>query len=96
MRSYTYSAYLWPSLILTAFIASLAWYGWRRRNIVGALPFAIGCLFGVAWSIGSMLEIAAVDPDTKIFWMKFATLWQLPVADGHRGFRASVDECAVE
>ena len=44
-----------------------------------ALPFAIACLFGVAWSIGSMLEAAAVDPDTKVFWLKFVTLWQLPL-----------------
>ena len=44
-----------------------------------ALPFAIACLFGVAWSIGSMLETAAVDPDTKVFWLKFVTLWQLPL-----------------
>ena len=26
-----------------------------------------------------MLEAAAVDPGTKIFWLKFVTLWQLPL-----------------
>lgn len=79
MRSYTFDSYLWPSPALTAFIASLAWYGWRRRNVPGALPFALACLFGVAWSLGSMFENAAADPSAKIFWMKFVTLWQLPV-----------------
>ena len=79
MSSYTYSAYLWPSLIAAVFIAFLAAYGFRHRKVPGALPFAIGCLFGVAWCLGSMLEAAAVDPATKIAWLKFVTVWELPV-----------------
>jgi len=79
MSSYAYSAYLWPSFVSTVLVAALAWYGWRHRTMRAALPFAIACLFGVAWSIGSLLETAAVDPDTKVFWLKFVTLWQLPL-----------------
>lgn len=79
MSSYVYSAYLWPSFVSTVLVAALAWYGWRHRTMRAALPFAVACLFAVAWSIGSMLETAAVDPDAKVFWLKFVTLWQLPL-----------------
>jgi hypothetical protein len=67
MSAYAYSQYLWPSFVSTALIAFLAWYGWRHRSIPAALPFTVACLFAVAWSIGSMLETAAVDPGTKVF-----------------------------
>ncbi|MBE0451861.1 MAG: hypothetical protein IBX70_13625 [Clostridia bacterium] len=30
------------------------------------------------WGIGSSLEIAALDFSTKVFWMKFHALWQIP------------------
>ncbi len=79
MRSYAYSGYLWLPFLLAVFIAFLAWYGWRRRSVPGALPFSIACLFAVAWCIGSLLESAAVDLETKTFWLRFLTLWQLPV-----------------
>ncbi len=76
---YAYSGYLWPSLASAVFIAYLAVYGWRHRKVAGALPFSIACLFGVAWSLGSMLGHAAVDLSDKIFWLKFVDAFQLPV-----------------
>lgn len=76
---YTYSSYLWPAVISTVLVAFLGWYGFRHRGMAGALPFAVGCLFAVAWSVGSMLQTAAVELDTKIYWSHFLTLWQLPV-----------------
>jgi signal transduction histidine kinase len=79
MSSYAYSGYLWPSFLAVVLVATLAWYGWRHREVPGALPLAAACLFAVAWSIGSLLESAAVDPSTKIVWLKFVTVWQLPV-----------------
>ncbi len=79
MRSYAYSSYLWLPLMVTVFAAFLAWYGWRRRQVSAALPFCVACIFGVMWSLGSMLESAAVDLPTKIVWLRFLTLWQLPV-----------------
>lgn len=79
MSSYAYSGYLWPSFVAVVLVATLAWYGWRHRKVPGALPLAAACLFAVAWSIGSLLEGAAVDPSTKIVWLKFVTVWQLPV-----------------
>jgi len=58
----------------------LAVYTWRRRNLPGALPFTVACLFAAAWAIGSVMEYAAADPVTKIFWVKFQAAWQVPVA----------------
>jgi signal transduction histidine kinase len=77
--SYAYSGYLWPSLASATLVALLGWYGWRRRKVTGALPFSFGCLFAVAWALGAMLETAAVEPEAKIMWLRFLTLWQLPV-----------------
>lgn len=79
MQSYAYSIQLWPSFLVAVLIVSLAGYGWRHRKVPGALPFAIGCLFGLAWTLGSMLETAATDLLTKIFWLRFLTIWQIPV-----------------
>jgi PAS domain S-box-containing protein len=61
------------------FIAFLAWYGWRHRMVPGAVPFVAACLFGLAWALGSLLSEAALDPGDKVFWLRFATVWQLPL-----------------
>ena len=90
MRSYAYSGYLWLPFLLAVFIAFLAWYGWRRRSVPGALPFSMACVFAVAWCIGSLFETAAVTYGTKIFWLRFLTLWQLPVDNGGHLFRTPV------
>jgi PAS domain S-box-containing protein len=37
-------------------------------------------MLGVLWSVGSILEFAAVDIDLKIFWRKFQVIFQLPSA----------------
>ncbi|MBN1630427.1 MAG: PAS domain-containing protein [Thermoleophilia bacterium] len=79
MGSYTYSGYLWPAFGSTVLIAALGWYGWRHRRIAGALPFFFGCVFAALWSIGDAMQTAAVDPDTKTLWLRFVTIWQLPV-----------------
>ena len=44
------------------------------------LPFSIACLFSALWAVGSVLEIGAVEAETKIAWYKFQLLWQLPSA----------------
>lgn len=77
--SYAYTGYLWPSLISSILTASLAWYAWRHRGVAGARPFALGCLFATAWSLGALFEIAAQDAAAKVFWLRFLTVWQLPV-----------------
>ena len=90
MNAYAYSSDLWPSFVSTALIAALAWYGWRHRNVPGALPLAIACLFAVAWSVGSMLQTAAVDPGTKIFWLRFVTTLAAASRDGRHLLRDPV------
>jgi PAS domain S-box-containing protein len=56
----------------------LSIYSWRRRRVPGALPFTIGVVFGVAWGVASIMEQAAVDAATKIFWFRAQYALHLP------------------
>lgn len=76
--AYAYSPYIWPSLITVLLLLALALYSWQRRTVPGALPFAVGALLGALWGFGSLMEIAAVDAATHIFWLKFQAVLQLP------------------
>jgi signal transduction histidine kinase len=75
---FAYTPQNWPSLITVLFLMALSAYGWRRRNVPGALPFAFGCLFAALWAASSGMEYAAVDMTTKIFWFKVHAVWTLP------------------
>jgi signal transduction histidine kinase len=77
---YTYDPHLWPALISLALAIFLGCYSWSRRKIPGATPFIFACLFGALWALGAALEIAAVDFSTRVLWVKFETIWQLPSA----------------
>jgi signal transduction histidine kinase len=77
-RSYAYSPDTWLPVATTSLLILLAIYAWRRREVPGALPFAVGSLFGAIWAVGSFMEIAAVDLPTKFFWVRFQAAWQLP------------------
>ena len=77
--NYAFSQDLWPAMISVALTIILGIYSWYRRNVPGARAFAIGCLFAMLWSIGSCLEIAALDFSTMVFWVKFHALWQIPM-----------------
>ncbi len=76
---YAYSQDLWPAMISVALTVLLGLYGWYRRNVPGAKAFAIGCFLAMLWGIGTCLEIAASDFATKVFWIRFRALWQIPV-----------------
>lgn len=76
-RSYTFTAQTWLSILAVIFLLALTVEAWRHRQVAGALPFAIGCLFGTLWAAGSVMELAAVELATKIFWFKFQTVFQL-------------------
>jgi signal transduction histidine kinase len=78
MWSYSYDPQVWPALITLASVAVLGWYGWGRRAVSGATPFAVGCFFAFLWASGTALEILAVDFSTQVFWVKFQAAWQLP------------------
>ena len=75
---YAYTPYIWPSFCTVVFLSVLAIYSWQRRSVPGAIPFAIGCLFAAFWAAGAMMEYAALDIETMIFWFKFQALWRLP------------------
>jgi len=77
--NYTYTPYIWPSVFTVLLLSMLSVYSWRRRNVPGALPFTIACLFATAWAAGSVMEYAAVDLATKITWAKFQAAWGMPV-----------------
>jgi PAS domain S-box-containing protein len=75
---YAYTPYIWPSFCTVVFLSVLAIYSWQRRSVPGAIPFAIGCLFAAFWAAGAMMEYAALNIETRIFWFKFQSLWRLP------------------
>ncbi len=79
---YTYTPAIWPSLLTVLLMLAMAFYSSRRRSVPGVLPYMISVVFGAAWAAGSMMEYAAGDLQTKIFWLKFQTAWQLPAATG--------------
>ena len=79
MLSYSHIGYLWPAFLSLVLIASLAWYAWRHRVVAGARPFALGCVFAAAWSLGGLFAAISVGTTAQVFWLRFLTVWQLPV-----------------
>jgi PAS domain S-box-containing protein len=77
---YAYSNSLWLPLLIALLVGFLGGHSWRRRDVPGALFFSLACLFATAWAVGSLLELAAVDPSSKFFWVKFRWIWALPTA----------------
>jgi signal transduction histidine kinase len=76
--NYAYTPTIWPSIFTFLLLIALAVYSGRRRSVPGALPFAIGSLFGALWVAGSIMEAFATDMETKIFWFKFQGVCQIP------------------
>lgn len=77
---FAYAPYIWPSIISSLLMLVLAVFSFHNRDMPGAIPFAIACIFGLLWSIGSIIELTAVGIDLKIFWRKFQVVFQLPAA----------------
>jgi PAS domain-containing protein len=77
---YEYTPYIWPMLASPALLLVLGAYAWRHRSAPGARPFALLVFSILPWAMGAALEIAAVSPATKIFWLEFQGVWQLPAA----------------
>ena len=75
--NYAYTPNIWPSFLTVLLLLTLAIYSGRKRNMPGAVPFTIGSLLAGLWVAGSVFRHAAVDVETKIFWYKFESLWQL-------------------
>jgi PAS domain S-box-containing protein len=79
-RNYAYTPQIWPSVLAISLFITLAVFTRRRMRVPGAIPFLIACLFAALWAAGSLMEFAAVDAPTKIFWIKVQAGFQLPYA----------------
>lgn len=80
--SYAYTPQIWPSVLMVLLMITLSLYCGRRRSVPGATPLMITSLFAAAWAAGILLETAAVDLATKIFWFKVQAVIQLPIITG--------------
>jgi PAS domain S-box-containing protein len=77
--NYAYTPQIWPLVCTVLLLIALVVYSARRRNVPGATPFMVGCLFAAGFVFGALMETAAVDLSTKIFWFKFAGPIQLAI-----------------
>lgn len=77
--NFAYTPQIWPSFLMVVLMMTLSLYSGRRRYVPGATSLMVASLFETAWAVGSLLEVAAVDPGTKIFWFKFQAVVQLPM-----------------
>jgi signal transduction histidine kinase len=77
---YAYTPHIWPSVLTVFFLIGLGSYSWHRRNVPGALPFAIYCLLALPMLAGKIIGYLAIDFETKIVWFRVENSWWLPVA----------------
>jgi signal transduction histidine kinase len=77
--NYAYNPSIWPSVLMVLLMSALAVYSGRRRSVPGATPFMIACLFAAGWAAGSLMESAAMDFETKLFWFKVQVVCELSV-----------------
>jgi PAS domain S-box-containing protein len=77
--NYAYTPIIWPSVFTVLLLLALAVYSGRRRSVPGATPFMISCLFAAGFAFGTVMETAAIDLSTKIFWFKFQGPIQMPI-----------------
>ncbi len=77
---YAYTPYIWPVLVCAVIAAGAGIYSLHWRSKPGAVPLALTCLFALIWAAGGLLELAAVDRATRIFWYAFQGTWKLATA----------------
>lgn len=80
--TYEYSPAMWPSLAVVVLACVLATHSWRHRREPGAATFSLTCLFGLAWALGSVLELVSTEPGVAIGWYLFKSAWLLPLVCG--------------
>jgi hypothetical protein len=73
--AYVYTPAIWPPLAGAIFVVAVSLYAWRRRSLLGALPFAIASLLGSLVLLSVPPEAAAVAAATKIEWYKVQVIW---------------------
>lgn len=67
-----------PSYITLVFLIILGVYSWHRRNVPGALPFAISCILSTLWVAAVLMESGVGDATSKVLWIKVQQVCQLP------------------
>ena len=79
---YQFTFNMAPLVVAAAISGVLAVYTWRSRKTAGATPFAVMMFILFDWGTSYILELAAVDIQTKTFWatMKFVGVTATPVA----------------
>ena len=78
MGAYGYTPAVWLPLAAAVFLIAIGLYSWHRRDMPGARWLAAGTLLGVLWLAAIALQLAAIDPNTKIFWRTFEAAIRLP------------------
>jgi hypothetical protein len=63
-----FSPYLTPVIIAAAISIILAVLLWRRRSRPGATSLMVMMLAVTRWLLGYAIEMASIDPGTKIIW----------------------------
>lgn len=79
---YQFTLNMLPLLFAAAISGMLAAYTWKNRRTAGATPLSILLFILLEWGISYILELAALDIQTKTFWaiIKFAGVVATPVA----------------
>ncbi|MBU7019050.1 MAG: PAS domain S-box protein [Theionarchaea archaeon] len=62
--------YTIPLLVVSAILAGLGMYIWKRHRTAAAKTMALIWLAGSIWILGYTLELASADLSSKIFWSK--------------------------
>lgn len=80
--TYQFTSNMFPLVFAAVVSGALAIYTWRNRKTAGATPFSILLFILFEWGSSYILELAALDIQTKTFWsiMKFGGVVATPVA----------------
>ncbi len=60
--------YLIPYVISLVISAAVGIYAWNRRDVAGALPFALFAWAEASWTAGYIFELLANSLQAKLFW----------------------------
>ena len=71
-----------PLVIAAAISGALAVYTWKNRRTAGATPFSVMMSILFEWGVSYILQLAATDLPTKVFWanISFIGVVATPVA----------------
>jgi len=69
--SYQFTPNMMPLVIAALISGTLAWFTWRYRRTSGVTAFSLMMLILFQWGTSYILELAATDLSSKLFWIKF-------------------------